>query len=110
MDIVIDANKVIPLGADGVPVETFIEICEKLAIDWDVAELEYRENVEGLDGITAVIWYRDSDNYKYPFALNLRGDGHVLIQEPEWEMDESEDMELFWSELREAFNVPTPFY
>jgi hypothetical protein len=40
---------------------------------------------------TASITYRDSANYKYSFALQLTGEGMVLIVEPEWYQDEEED-------------------
>ena len=92
-------------GIEGVSVEQFVDAIEKLN--------EFMELEEGIhfdedeSNATASIMYRDSANYKYPFALQLSRGGEVLIVEPEWYQDEDEEKDLFWSILREYFGVPS---
>lgn len=90
-------------GIDGVSVEQFVDVIEKLK---DLMELEQEIHFdEDESNATANIMYRDSANYKYPFALQLSRGGEVLIVEPEWYQDEDEEKDLFWSILREYFGV-----
>lgn len=106
----INAEKMVWTGATDVPMENFVQICERLALLSDVEHVEFRTDADDMPGTTAVIMYRDEYNYKYPFALYLTPDASVEVQEPEWKQDEDEDKEVFWHVLREELRVPHPFY
>lgn len=95
-------------GIEDVSLEQFVEVIEKLTDSMNLDEDVKFDEIESL--ATAEITYRDSANYKYPFALQLTGEGHVLIVEPAWEADEDDEEDLFWSILRESFGVAPSFY
>lgn len=95
-------------GIGNVSLEQFVAVIENLTDIMDVDEEVNFDEQESL--ATAEITYRDSANYKYPFALQLTDEGHVLIVEPTWEADEDDEKELFWSILREYFGVAASFY
>jgi hypothetical protein len=72
-----------------VSVEQFVDVIEKLTEYMELEEDIHFDESEV--NATASITYRDSANYKYSFALQLTGEGMVLIVEPEWYQDEEED-------------------
>lgn len=95
-------------GIEDVSLEQFVEVVEKLTDSMELdEEVDFKEE-EGL--ATVQITYRDSDNYKYPFALQLTGEGSVMVVEPKWQGDEEDEKDLFWSILREYFDVAPSFY
>lgn len=95
-------------GIDKVTKVTFLKVAQQLM---DIMYMDEKvELVQDEEQPTVEITYRDSSNYKYPFALQLAADGYLWVAEPEWEEDEAEEQELFWNILREQFNVSPSFY
>lgn len=91
----------------GIDEEKFLKASQQIADVMDLdEEIEY---IQGEEQPTVEITYRDSANYKYPFALQLSVTGELLVVEPEWEDDEADEQELFWNILREHFGVASSF-
>lgn len=88
-------------GIIGVTQSKFSEVLEKLRQWYDCDEEVKMDVDEELPTVTMT--FRDADNYKHPFRLQLATNGDVLVGEPEWEQDEDEDRDYFWSVLREQF-------